>query len=162
YQPDRRLLISGDHLLGRVSLYFEIGFTPDPVGEFLHSLDIADGLDARLALAGHARPFTDIEGHVQGNRDLVARRLDDVRAALARLDPTFVSVTYGAGGSAEQKQKTIEIVSRIKANHGLEAMAHFTCVGASVDDLRATLDRMRDAGIENVLALRGDPPAGVA
>jgi methylenetetrahydrofolate reductase (NADH) len=81
---------------------------------------------------------------------------------LARLDPTYVSVTYGAGGSAEQKQKTIEIVSRIKADHGLEAMAHFTCVGASVEDLRATLDRMRDAGIANVLALRGDPPQGVA
>src|SRR3954466_9024474 len=77
---------------------------------------------------------------------------------LARLDPTYVSVTYGAGGSAEQKQKTIEIVSRIKADHGLEAMAHFTCVGASVGDPRATLGRMRDAGIVNVLALRGDPP----
>ena len=51
--------------------------------------------------------------------------------------------------------------SRIKADHGLEAMAHFTCVGATVDELRATLDTMRDAGIENVLALRGDPPAGV-
>jgi methylenetetrahydrofolate reductase (NADPH) len=80
---------------------------------------------------------------------------------LARLDPTFVSVTYGAGGTQAQRDKTIDIVSRIKADHGLEAMAHFTCVGATVDELRATLDRMRDAGIENVLALRGDPPAGV-
>jgi methylenetetrahydrofolate reductase (NADPH) len=80
---------------------------------------------------------------------------------LARLEPTFVSVTYGAGGTPAQRDKTIDIVSRIKADHGLEAMAHFTCVGASVDQLRATLDRMRDAGIENVLALRGDPPAGV-
>src|SRR5689334_13792238 len=80
---------------------------------------------------------------------------------LARLDPTFVSVTYGAGGTPAQRDKTIDIVSRIKADHGLEAMAHFTCVGASVDQLRSTLDRMREAGIENVLALRGDPPAGV-
>jgi len=80
---------------------------------------------------------------------------------LARLEPTFVSVTYGAGGTPAQRGKTIDIVSRIKADHGLEAMAHFTCVGATVDELRATLDRMRDAGIENVLALRGDPPAGV-
>jgi methylenetetrahydrofolate reductase (NADPH) len=88
--------------------------------------------------------------------------LDAALAELARLDPTYVSVTYGAGGSAEQKQKTIEIVSRIKSNHGLEAMAHFTCVGASVAELRRTLDRMRDAGIQNVLALRGDPPQGVA
>ena len=79
---------------------------------------------------------------------------------LARLDPTFVSVTYGAGGTPAQREKTIEIVSRIKADHGLEAMAHFTCVGATVDELRATLDVMRDAGIVNVLALRGDPPPG--
>jgi methylenetetrahydrofolate reductase (NADPH) len=87
--------------------------------------------------------------------------LDAALMELARLDPTFVSVTYGAGGTPAQRDKTIDIVSRIKADHGLEAMAHFTCVGASVDQLRATLDRMRDAGIENVLALRGDPPAGV-
>src|ERR1700755_3286181 len=88
--------------------------------------------------------------------------LDAALAELARLDPTYVSVTYGAGGSAGQKKKTIEIVSRIKASRGLEAMAHFTCVGASVGELRATLDRMRDAGIENVLALRGEPPECVA
>ena len=70
-------------------------------------------------------------------------------------------MTYGAGGTPAERGKTIDIVSRIKADHGLEAMAHFTCVGATTDELRATLDRMRDAGIENVLALRGDPPAGV-
>src|SRR3954454_23191258 len=81
-------------------------------------------------------------------------------AELARLEPTFVSVTYGAGGTPAQRDKTIDIVSRIKADHGLEAMAHFTCVGAKVQELRAPLDRMRHAGIENVLALRGDPPAG--
>jgi methylenetetrahydrofolate reductase (NADPH) len=81
-------------------------------------------------------------------------------SALATLDPTFVSVTYGAGGTAEERGKTIDIVARIKADHGLEAMAHFTCVGATVEELRTTLDRMRDAGIENVLALRGDPPQG--
>ncbi len=80
---------------------------------------------------------------------------------LARLEPTFVSVTYGAGGTPAQREKTIEIVSRIKADHGLEAMAHFTCVGQTVEELRTTLNHMRDAGISNVLALRGDPPAGV-
>src|ERR687883_1241390 len=89
------------------------------------------------------------------------RNLDAALAELSRLDPTFVSVTYGAGGTPGQRQKTIDIVSRIKSDHGLEAMAHLTCVSATVDELRATLDRMRDAGIENVLALRGDPPAGV-
>jgi methylenetetrahydrofolate reductase (NADPH) len=77
---------------------------------------------------------------------------------LKPLQPSFVSVTYGAGGSS--REKTIEIVKRIKEDFGLEAMAHFTCVGATVPQLRATLDEMRDAGIENVLALRGDPPEG--
>jgi len=94
--------------------------------------------------------------------DQGVENLEVALTELARLDPTYVSVTYGAGGSAEQKAKTIEIVSQIKQRHGLEAMAHFTCVGASTDDLRSTLDRMRDAGIDNVLALRGDPPAGQA
>jgi methylenetetrahydrofolate reductase (NADPH) len=73
-------------------------------------------------------------------------------------EPAFVSVTYGAGGST--RERTITIVKRIKQELGLEAMAHFTCVDATVDDLRATLDQMREAGIENVLALRGDPPKG--
>ena len=69
-----------------------------------------------------------------------------------------MSVTYGAGGST--RGKTIEIVKRIREQYGLEAMAHFTCVGATVAELRATLDEMQSAGIDNVLALRGDPPAG--
>ncbi len=77
---------------------------------------------------------------------------------LRPLEPAFVSVTYGAGGST--REKTIEIVKRIKDEWGLEAMAHFTCVGATVAELRSTLDEMQEAGIENVLALRGDPPAG--
>src|SRR5215213_7353527 len=91
----------------------------------------------------------------EGERNLAAA-LDE----LSSMDPSFVSVTYGAGGSLAQRRKTIDIVSRIKADFGLEAMAHFTCVNATVGELRATLDRMRDAGIVNVLALRGDPPQG--
>ncbi len=77
---------------------------------------------------------------------------------LKTLEPSFVSVTYGAGGSS--REKTIEIVKRIKDDFGLEAMAHFTCVGATVPQLRETLDEMQAAGIYNVLALRGDPPEG--
>jgi methylenetetrahydrofolate reductase (NADPH) len=86
------------------------------------------------------------------------RNLYTALAELKTLDPSFVSVTYGAGGST--REKTIEIVKRIREEYGLEAMAHFTCVGATVAELCATLDEMRDAGIDNVLALRGDPPAG--
>jgi methylenetetrahydrofolate reductase (NADPH) len=86
------------------------------------------------------------------------RNLESALAELRTLEPSFVSVTYGAGGST--REKTIEIVKRIREQYGLEAMAHFTCVGATVPELRGTLDEMRGAGIDNVLALRGDPPAG--
>jgi methylenetetrahydrofolate reductase (NADPH) len=89
----------------------------------------------------------------QGEQNLYAA-LGELRT----LEPSFVSVTYGAGGST--RSKTIEIVKRIRDDYGLEAMAHFTCVGATVAELRSTLDEMRAAGIDNVLALRGDPPAG--
>jgi glyoxylase-like metal-dependent hydrolase (beta-lactamase superfamily II) len=83
HQPERRLLISGDHLLGRVSVFFDEGHTPDPVGEFLESLDRVEALDARLALAGPGRPFTDVAGHVTANRAVVAEGLESVRAGLA-------------------------------------------------------------------------------
>ncbi|HYF27964.1 MAG TPA: methylenetetrahydrofolate reductase [NAD(P)H] [Baekduia sp.] len=89
----------------------------------------------------------------EGERNLYTA-LEELRG----LEPSFVSVTYGAGGST--REKTIDIVSTIRERFGLEAMAHFTCVNATVEDLRATLGRMRDAGISNVLALRGDPPQG--
>jgi glyoxylase-like metal-dependent hydrolase (beta-lactamase superfamily II) len=82
FQPERRVLLSGDHLLGRVSLYFDYGWTPDPVGEFLSSLDTTDGLGARLALSGHGRPFADVAEHAEANRRLVRQRLDAVLAAL--------------------------------------------------------------------------------
>jgi methylenetetrahydrofolate reductase (NADPH) len=89
----------------------------------------------------------------EGERNLYAA-LEE----LETLEPSFVSVTYGAGGST--REKTIEIVKRIRDEHDLEAMAHFTCVGATVAQLRGTLDEMLGAGIDNVLALRGDPPNG--
>ena len=88
------------------------------------------------------------------------RNLAAALAELSYMDPTFVSVTYGAGGSTAERQRTIDIVAGIKADFGLEAMAHFTCVNATTGELRSTLGLMRDAGIENVLALRGDPPRG--
>jgi methylenetetrahydrofolate reductase (NADPH) len=78
--------------------------------------------------------------------------------ALKPLEPDFVSVTYGAGGAT--RDGTVEIATRIKRNHGLEAMAHLSCVGETQQGLIEILDRFRAAGIENVLALRGDPPRG--
>jgi glyoxylase-like metal-dependent hydrolase (beta-lactamase superfamily II) len=82
HQPESRLLLSGDHVLGRISLYFDHGWTPDPVQEFLDSLDAVDALDVRLTLSGHGRPFTDLHGHVEGNRALVRERLDAVLGGL--------------------------------------------------------------------------------
>ena len=75
---------------------------------------------------------------------------------LAELEPGFVSVTYGAGGST--RQRTLEMVTAIKRETGIEAMAHLTCVGHGRSELREILKRFEGAGVENVLALRGDPP----
>jgi glyoxylase-like metal-dependent hydrolase (beta-lactamase superfamily II) len=93
FQPERRLLISGDHVLGRISLFYDYGWTPDPVGEFLASLDVVDELDARLALSGHGRPFVDVHGHVEGNRQLVRERLDAVLGALDAAALTAVEIS---------------------------------------------------------------------
>jgi methylenetetrahydrofolate reductase (NADPH) len=76
------------------------------------------------------------------------------------LDLGYVSVTYGAGGST--REKTLELVRRIKHEIGMEVMAHLTCVGHSKEELRGILDQIRDSGVENVIALRGDPPKGEA
>lgn len=84
------------------------------------------------------------------------RNLYQTIERLRELRPTFVSVTYGAGGST--RDKTLELVRRIKHDIGIEAMAHLTCVGADRDQIQAVLQRLAAAGIENVLALRGDPP----
>jgi methylenetetrahydrofolate reductase (NADPH) len=77
---------------------------------------------------------------------------------LAELQPAYVSVTYGAGGST--RERTLALVSRIQDDLGLCAMAHFTCVGAGRVEIAATLDQLVGAGIENIIALRGDPPSG--
>jgi len=77
---------------------------------------------------------------------------------LAKLDLDFVSVTYGAGGST--RQGTVEVTRRLKDELGLETMAHLSCVGETTEGLAATLDQIEAAGIENVFALRGDPPRG--
>ena len=88
------------------------------------------------------------------------RALFETVEALRPLGPAYVSVTYGAGGST--RQKTVELVKRLKRDAEVEAMAHVTCVGSSRDDIAAVLDEVADAGVQNVLALRGDPPRGQA
>jgi methylenetetrahydrofolate reductase (NADPH) len=77
---------------------------------------------------------------------------------LNRLEPDFVSVTYGAAGST--REGTVEVTTRIKREFGIETMAHLSVVGETIERIDEILDRLGDAGIENILALRGDPPRG--
>jgi len=108
FQPEHRVLISGDHLLGRISLYYDYGWTPDPVGEFLRSLDVVERLDPRLCLSGHGKPFVDIPGHIEGNRSLIAQRLT---AVLASLDG--------------EPRKVVEIAPRVHGGELREANANW-------------------------------------
>jgi glyoxylase-like metal-dependent hydrolase (beta-lactamase superfamily II) len=93
HQPERKLLISGDHMLGRVVLFFDHGHTPDPVGEFLNSLDTVEPLDVELVLPGHGRPFRDPEAKIAEARRQVEELLAKVREALANGErPAFAIV----------------------------------------------------------------------
>jgi methylenetetrahydrofolate reductase (NADPH) len=87
-------------------------------------------------------------------RDALFETVDVLR----ELQPSFFSVTYGAGGAT--REGTLETTRAIKDEHGVEAMAHLSCVGETTESLREIVDRIAEAGIENILALRGDPPRG--
>lgn len=89
-----------------------------------------------------------------GDRNLFERTLP----ALLAIQPDYCSVTYGAGGST--REKTLGIVERIQREHGLTSMAHLTCVNSTREMLQEVLEDARRRGIRNILALRGDPPAG--
>ena len=80
--------------------------------------------------------------------------------ALKALGPAFISVTYGAGGGT--RDRTLRIVNRLRREFGIESMAHLTCVGSTRDMLAEVLNEAHGLGIENILALRGDPPRGQA
>jgi methylenetetrahydrofolate reductase (NADH) len=126
-------------------------------GALLNKYPSSMRIDELLAAPGAGGPLFSFE-FFPPRTEAGEQNLYAALAELRELEPSFVSVTYGAGGST--RAKTIEIVRAIKRDYGLEAMAHFTCVGATVAELRSTLDEMAAAGIDNVLALRGDPPAG--
>jgi methylenetetrahydrofolate reductase (NADPH) len=111
---------------------------------------ITDRLHAR-------RPIFSFEFFPPKSDEGVDGLLDTV-ATLRALDPAFVSVTYGAGGST--RRRTVEVAKRIQNHLGLEVLAHVTCAGSTSDELRMLLSDLHEAGIRNVLALRGDPPKG--
>ncbi len=122
FQPERRLLISGDHLLGRISLFFDFGYSPDPVGEFLSSLDVVERLGARLCLPGHGRTFTDVHAHIAGNRKLVAERLEKVRAVIAsepltafEIVPRIYSEELASHGGPWLLSETLAMLTHLEA-----------------------------------------------
>ena len=116
-------------------------------------------LNMRLdtVLEGRRQPVFSFE-FFPPKTDEGVRQLFESISHLRELEPTFVSVTYGAGGSV--RTRTVDLVTRIRRELDIEPVAHLTCVDATVADLQAILDGLRDAGIDNVLALRGDPPDG--
>lgn len=103
------------------------------------------------------RPFFSFE-FFPPRDDAGSRTLFATIAALAPLRPAFVSITYGAGGST--RARTVALAKEIQQEAGLTVVAHVTCIGANRAELRALFDDLARGGIENVLALRGDPPAG--
>lgn len=109
---------------------------------------------ARLA----GRPVVSFEFFPTKTEDGERALLEKTIPALRELHPDFCSVTYGAGGGT--REKTLGIVDRIQREQSITAMAHLTCVNATIDDTCAVLDQTRALGIKNVLALRGDPPRG--
>src|SRR3954454_11663716 len=124
FQPERRLLVSGDHLLGRISLYFEYGNSPDPVGEFLHSLDVVQRLAARLCLPGHGRTFADVHAHIEGNRKLVHERLERVRGALAQGPLSAFEIVPRVYGDALSEQNAQWLLSEM-----LSYLTHLRALG---------------------------------
>jgi methylenetetrahydrofolate reductase (NADPH) len=109
-------------------------------------------------LFGRGRPVFSFEFFPPKSDEAAGAMLPTVRDLAEMLQPDFVSVTYGAGGST--RGRTIELVSRMQSELGLTTMAHLTCVGHTQDELAGILDRLASRGIKNVLALRGDPPGG--
>jgi methylenetetrahydrofolate reductase (NADPH) len=109
-------------------------------------------------IAGQSPTFS-IELFPPKTEEATAQLFETART-LRELEPDFVSVTYGAGGAT--RDGTVEITRALKDEFGFQTMAHLSCVGETTEGLGATLDRIEGAGIENVFALRGDPPRGEA
>jgi glyoxylase-like metal-dependent hydrolase (beta-lactamase superfamily II) len=124
FQPGRRLLISGDHLLGRISLFFDYGYTPDPVGEFLHSLEVVEKLGARLCLPGHGRTFADVHAHIEGNRSLVAERLAGVLEAAQREPLSAFEVVRRVHGESLEPQNANWLLTEV-----LSYLTHLEAMG---------------------------------
>ncbi len=142
HQPDSGILISGDHLLGRISLFFDYGHTPDPVGEFIGGLDEIEGIDrTTLCLAGHGRPFRDVGAKVAANRKELAEQRDRVRDAVGDEPKTAFDVVPDLIGA--------ENMSAGRAPWGIQLalsyLDHLTLAGELVRDDDGDVRRWRAA-----------------
>lgn len=145
FQPERRLLLSGDHLLGRVSVYFDHGYSPDPVGEFLHSLDVVEKLDARLCLPGHGRTFSNVQAHIVANRTLVGERMSAALAVVTERGPlTAFDVVAEVSGEALTPTSVGWWL-----NETLCYLAHLEALGVVERDPSGELERWRGVLSEN-------------
>jgi methylenetetrahydrofolate reductase (NADPH) len=115
--------------------------------------------DIHAARRAEKKPVISFEFFPPKTEDGDRALLDKTIPALAKLNPDYCSVTYGAGGST--RDKTLTIVERIQAQHKLVAMSHLTCVNATRDEIGVVLDDAKRRGINNILALRGDPTGGL-
>ncbi len=125
HQPERKLLISGDHLLGRTVLFFDHGHSPDPVGEFLTGLDEVEPLAVDLVLPGHGRTFRDPEAKVAEARRQVSELLEKVRAALAEGERTGFDIVGEIIGSENLNTPVSAWVLQIV----LSCLDHMTILG---------------------------------
>lgn len=115
-------------------------------------------MDMRIdSILGKGKPAVSFE-FFPPKTDAGFNSLFDTVKELKPLKPSYVSVTYGAGGST--RAKTVELVEKIQRDSGIRSMAHLTCVGHTKDEIGGVLDDLYKSGVRNVLALRGDPPAG--
>src|SRR6476619_3979724 len=107
-----------------------------------------------LARGGRSFSFEFFPPKDEAGEEVLWRSISE----LEPLRPTFVSVTYGAGGNT--RDRTVAITGRIARETSMGPMAHLTCVGHTTEELQHILESLREAGVRNVLALRGDPPGG--
>jgi len=141
FQREHRLLISGDHVLGRISLYYDHGFSADPVAEFEHSLSVVDELGARLAMSGHGKPFADVHCHIEGARELVAQRLEGVLEALDGAPQTAVAIMPAVYGSQPS-----EAAAPWRLRETLCYLTHLETRGLIAAEPDGALTRWRRAG----------------
>jgi glyoxylase-like metal-dependent hydrolase (beta-lactamase superfamily II) len=125
HQPERKLLISGDHLLGRTVLFFDHGHSPDPVGEFLRGLDEVEPLEVDLVLPGHGRPFRDPEVKIAEARRQVEELIGKVKASLAEGEKTAFEIVGEIVGAENVNTPVSAWVLQIV----LSCLDHLTILG---------------------------------